>query len=411
MNTPADPPLLARGQPGTIAEATGQNGHVDSIYVLNSLALGGSERKIIRLAERLRARGAAPGIACLNGPYTLADSLDSEIPLWRLGRSGKFSFGALNRLRRLVHDARPRTLIAVNLYPALYVLAAAALVPAPRPRTVCLINTSINGARGGGWRARLYRLLLPLFDCTVHGCEVQRSMWLARDGAAWRRSQVIYNGVDLEAFRHEHLRVPVAQLRAQLGIPPGRFIIGSVGRLAREKNHAALITALARLKAAGVEAHLIIVGEGPLRADLQQQAARMRVCSRVSMPGAVPDVRPVLAALDVFVLPSTDVESFSNAALEAMAMARPVILSDIGGAGEMIRNGVDGFILSLEELDARLPPLLAALCAAPMRRAQLGLAARERIEREFSLDLMAARYEMLAAAETEGEHACATSPT
>lgn len=127
------------------------------------------------------------------------------------------------------------------------------------------------------------------------------------------------------------------------------------------------------------------------------------------MPGAVADVRPVLAAIDVFVLPSTDVESFSNAALEAMAMARPVILSSIGGAGEMVRNGVDGFILSPSELEARLPPLLAALCAAPMRRVQLGLAARERIEREFSLEVMAARYELLSAEAAGEEHACVTS--
>lgn len=398
MDIPADHRMLDSAQPGRTATVVDTDGRVDAIYVLNSLALGGSERKIVRLARRLRLRGATPGIACLNGPYTLADSVGSETPLWQLGRKGKFSIGAVNRLRRIVRDTRPRALVAVNLYPALYVLAAAALAPAPRPQTVCLINTSINGVRGGGWRAGLYRRILPLFDRTVHGCETQRSMWLARGGEAWRRSQVIYNGVDLDEFRHESLRVPMAQLRAQLGIPPGRFVIGSVGRLAREKNHAVLITALARLKAAGVEAHLIIAGEGPMRAELQQQAARQGVRSRVSLPGAVHDVRPVLAALDVFVLPSTDVESFSNAALEAMAMARPVILSNIGGAGEMVRHGVDGFVLSLDELEARLPPLLAGLCAAPMRRAQLGLAARERIEREFSLEAMAERYQTLSGA-------------
>jgi glycosyltransferase involved in cell wall biosynthesis len=411
MDIPADHRLLDRAQPERLATQSDASGRVDTIFVLNSLALGGSERKIVRLAERLRARGATPGVACLNGPYTLADSVGSEVPLWRLERKGKFSVGAVNRLRRIVRDARPRTLIAVNLYPALYVLAAAALAPAPRPRVVCLINTSINGVRGGGWRASLYRLLLPLFDRTVHGCETQRTMWLARDSAAWRRSQVIYNGIDLEEFRYEALRVPIAQLRAQLGIPPGRFVIGSIGRLAPEKNHAVLISALARLKAAGVDAHLFIAGEGPMRAELQQQAERQGVRSRVSLPGAVQDVRPVLAAMDVFVLPSTDVESFSNAALEAMAMARPVILSNIGGAGEMVRNGVDGYILSVDELEARLPPLLAALCAAPMRRAQLGLAARERVEKEFSIEAMTDRYRSLSVAPAGEEHTCATKPT
>ena len=88
--------------------------------------------------------------------------------------------------------------------------------------------------------------------------------------------------------------------------------------------------------------------------------------------GAVEDVRPVLAALDVFVLPSIAVESFSNAALEAMSMGRPVILSDIGGAREMINDGVEGYVVSPTELAARLPAMIAALYADRRKRQQMG---------------------------------------
>jgi glycosyltransferase involved in cell wall biosynthesis len=384
-------PVLAPGPAPSAAET------LDVLFVLNSLAIGGSERKIVRVANHLRARGVKAGVASLNEPHTLARYLENSVPWWRLGRRGKFSFAAVRRLLEIVKRRRPRTLMAVNLYPALYVLAVAVLAPRVRPRTVCLLNTSVIRSRGAPWRAWLYRRLLPFFDLTVHGCDAQRAHWLRRGSLAWRRSEVIYNGVDLGEFRMEALAAPVAQLRAQLGIPERRFVFGSIGRLAPEKNQAALVTALARLKAVGVTAHLVIAGEGPQRLALEEQAARLGVRGQMSLPGALPDVRAVLAALDVFVLPSTAIESFSNAALEAMAMSKPVILSAIGGAAEMVRHEVEGYVVPVADLDARLAPLLAGLCADPLRRARLGMAARSCVESRFSLAGMVDRYQGLSA--------------
>ncbi|HSD74575.1 MAG TPA: glycosyltransferase [Steroidobacteraceae bacterium] len=407
MDVPLDQRML--GTRSAIAPdraASGAADTLDVLFVLNSLALGGSERKIVRVANQLRARGVRAGIASLKEPHTLARYIDNKVPWWRLGRRGKFSIAAVRRLLGVVNRHRPRTLIAVNLYPALYVLSAAALARQARPRTACLLNTSLVNSRGLPWRAWLYRRLLPLFDRTVHGCDAQRVMWLRAGSRAWRRSEVIYNGVDLGEFRIEALPAPVARLRAQLGIPGARFVFGSVGRLAAEKNHAALITALARLRAAGLDAHLVVAGEGPQRRALEQQAKGLGLGDRVSLPGALPDVRAVLASLDVFVLPSTTIESFSNAALEALAMARPVIMSAIGGAAEMVRDGVEGFVIPLAELDARLPPLLAALCADPERRARLGAAGRERVETRFSLAGMLDHYEALAVGAARGACTC-----
>ena len=104
------------------------------------------------------------------------------------------------------------------------------------------------------------------------------------------------------------------------------------------------------------------------------------------------DVRPVLGAIDLFVLPSVAVESFSNAALEAMSMGRPVILSDVGGAREMIDDGVEGYVVSPTELAARLPALIAALYAEPRKRLHMGQAARARAVNCFSVSAMSAGY-------------------
>jgi len=388
------------------AQPTAQEGvraqvavRLDVLFVLNNLKLGGSERKVLRLVERLHHIGIHAGIACLNGPYPLATTLPHTVALFKLERRGPFSPAAVWRLRRLVLAHRPATLVSVNLYPSLYVLACAALLASPRPRTVGLINTATYVT--SGLRRLLYQRLLPLLHATVHGSQTQRASWFQADAPAAQRSTVIYNGVDLAKFAPGTTAGQAQLLRAQLGIPPGRFVIASVGRLAPEKNQTLLIDALQRMHSSGVDAHLVLAGDGPLRESLRAQAVDKGVGSRVSFTGAIDDVRPVLDLMDVFVLPS--VETFSNAALEAMAMGKPVVLNARGGAPEMVDDGVEGYVIAPTELGARLPAVLAALCAEPRRRAQLGLAARQRMERSFSMDAMVARYVGLLSAKSPEE--------
>jgi glycosyltransferase involved in cell wall biosynthesis len=169
-----------------------------------------------------------------------------------------------------------------------------------------------------------------------------------------------------------------------LRLPPNAFVIGSVGRLAVEKNQRALIDALAVLRDRAIDAHLVLVGEGSQRAELERRAQELGLESHVTLAGSQRDVRPWLAALDVFVLPSTHIETFSNAALEAMSMAKPVILSEVGGAREMVRDGIDGYTLACDTLDATLPDVLSRLHDDAQLRAKLGRAARERVQAKFS---------------------------
>ena len=365
----------------------------DILFALACLAVGGSERKIARMANRLKEEGMAVSLACLNGPYTLESGLRRDLPLHKLERRGRFSLNAAWKLRRIIRRERPATVMSVNLYASLYV-ACATLLMRDRPRTVALVNTSTF--RGRRLIKRLYQAVLTRFDHTVHGSRVQRDFWLT-DADAARKSSVVYNGVDSAAFEATVSFEAAKRLREKLGIKPSALLIGTVGRLAPEKNQEVLLSSLRRLRVARVDAHLVIAGDGPLRAALLRRAADLEIADRVHLIGELEDVRPVLGALDVFVLPSVAVESFSNAALEAMSMGRPVILSDIGGAREMIDDGVEGYVVSPTELSARLPALIAALYAEPRKRQQMGQAARARAVTCFSVGAMAAAYRGLLA--------------
>ena len=372
--------------------ASSTHAELQALFVLNSLAVGGSETKIVRVVNALLRRRMVAGIAYLNGPDDLLSALSADVPVRRLERRGKFSASALRELRMLIQERRPQVVLSVNMYPALYVALATAGMDR-RPRTIGLLNTTVL-KDGDRWRQSFYRPFLRRLDGFVYGCELQRASWSPELRCEQSRSTVIYNGVDTDYFSPQPETQRLAE-RRRLGIAARAFVIGSVGRLAPEKNHKALIGAVAELRRRSIDAHLLLVGEGELRAQLEQQAAQLQLREHVTFAGLQRDVRPAVSMADVFVLPSTHVETFSNAALEAMAMGKPVILSRIGGAAEMIRDGVEGFTVEVAELDEQLPSLLSRLHADVALRDRMGRAAWERVRRQFSLQAMVEGYASL----------------
>jgi glycosyltransferase involved in cell wall biosynthesis len=369
------------------------NRDIQALFVLSSLGLGGSETKTVRIVNSLSSRGVRTGVAYLTSPDDLRAALDPSIPVWHLQRRGKLSFRATHALRSIIREYKPQVVLAVNLYPALYV-ALAGLALADCPRTVGLINTS-EFTPERAWQTSFYRPVMKRLDRTVYGSDLQRSRWLSLLRYPNERTLVLYNGVDTEHFAPDTGQWQRSDERRRFGVPANAFLAGTVGRLVPEKNHVALIDAVAQLRRTGIDAWLLLVGDGRLREELEGRAARLGVRNEVIFAGSMNDVRPALHCMDVFVLPSTHVETFSNAALEAMSMCKPVILSDIGGATEMVRNGVDGFTIGRAELPSGLVPLLSQLYASEELRQRLGRAARERVLCDFSLNTMVEGYARL----------------
>jgi glycosyltransferase involved in cell wall biosynthesis len=209
----------------------------------------------------------------------------------------------------------------------------------------------------------------------------------ATTGFPAARITTIRNGVNLERFHvagHDGAR-------AALGLPQQARIVGTVGRLVPVKDQATLVDAVAELGRSGVAATLVIAGDGPERAKLEARAAERGVDLRLL--GYRPDVEQVLAALDVFVLSSIS-EGLSNTILEAMAAARAVVATRVGGAEEMIADGVTGVLVPASDAAAMAAALRRVLAAAD-GGAAMGAAARQRVESEFTLAGMMQRYERM----------------
>jgi glycosyltransferase involved in cell wall biosynthesis len=168
-------------------------------------------------------------------------------------------------------------------------------------------------------------------------------------GVPAERCVLIENGIDTEQFRRTQ---PRAEAKAKLGLTPGRFVIGGVGRLSPEKGFDVLLDAARRLVAEGLDAGVVIAGEGDEHPRLLARARELGIAERVRLLGYCADVRPVFEAMDVFAL-SSHREGLPNVVLEAMAMETPVAATRIAGVPRLIHDQESGLLVapgSAEEL-------------------------------------------------------------
>jgi len=222
-----------------------------------------------------------------------------------------------------------------------------------------------------------------------------------RVGIAPRRIAQIYNGVDTVRFAPPAAGAHGLRARAPVpGCPftsPQHWLVGTVGRMQTVKDQTllarAFVRALALAPALRPRLRLVLVGEGPLRAQAQAILAEAGAADLAWLPGERSDVPDVMRGLDLFVLPS-QAEGISNTILEAMACACPVLATRVGGNAELVEAGVTGELVPAGDVEA-MAQALVALASDPARSAQLGQAGRARVEQRFSLHAMVGAYQRL----------------
>ena len=192
----------------------------------------------------------------------------------------------------------------------------------------------------------------------------------------------------------------VAQRRAW-GLPDGAFTIGIVARLSPVKNHALLLKAAAQLD---TRFHVVLIGDGPSRAGLEELARQLRIESRVHFAGEIVSPRNLHQFFDVSVLCSSS-EGFPNSLIEAMAAARPVVATPVGGVADAVTHDVTGILVPVDD-PAPLAGALRMLEADPLLRTRLGETGREvarmKFRQELVIEKLTALYEMLAGCRPAG---------
>jgi glycosyltransferase involved in cell wall biosynthesis len=207
-------------------------------------------------------------------------------------------------------------------------------------------------------------------------------------GAGSARDVERFAGLPAGSVRTIHHGVPDLPLRT-VERPSSGFVVGSIGRLDRQKGLDVLVDALASIP----DAFALLVGDGPERKDLLERAAAAGLADRLEITGWRENARDFLTALDVFVLPSR-FEGFPQAVVEAMLAERPVVASDVGSVSESVIDSGTGFLVPPDDATA-LAEAVRRLRDDPELGRELGRRGRARALEEFSLTRMARAYEAL----------------
>lgn len=354
--------------------------------VLHSLEVGGAEVLAARLARRLQGSFRFLFV-CLDKLGTLGQDLQAEgFPVEVLHRRPGLDWRLTFRLARLLRRENVALLHAHQYTPFFYALTARGL----GWRIPVLFTEHGRHFPDFPRRKRMIanRLLMSRRDRVVGVGEAVRQAVIANEGIAQDRVEVIYNGIDLDAFGSRGSDRDNA--RQEIGVGPDNLVVIQVARLDYLKDHLTALRTLERVAALRPEVRLVLVGEGPERVKIEAEIRKRRLGEHVRLLGLRSDVKRLIGAADVFLLTSIS-EGIPLTVIEAMSAGLPVVSTHVGGVAEIVVDGQTG-LLAPAGNDEILAEHLSSLASEPVRRRQMGHLGCERSRTLFYERRMHAEY-------------------
>ena len=360
------------------------------VHIIHRLAIGGLENGLVNLINHMRVDRYRHAIVCMTQSTDFRLRIkNTDVEVYELHKKPGHDFSLYFRLWGLLRRLRPAVVHTRNI--GTLECQFIALLAGVHARVHGEHGRDMNDLHGrNATYLRLRKVFRPL---------ISRYIAVSHDLAQWLRDQVqvpaarvvqIYNGVDEQRFRPR-----ASWLREVLPAgfaPPGSVVLGTVGRMSGEKDQLTLVRAfrLARARCPQSQLRLVLVGDGPLKAEIEREILEGQLEGQVWMPGARSDIAEILRALDIFVLPSLG-EGISNTILEAMASGLAVIATRVGGNPELVVENETGVLVPAANPEAMAQAIMNCL-TQPILMRQHGQAGRARIERQYSMDAMVRQY-------------------
>lgn len=367
---------------------TSDPGSVHILFLLTSKSIGGAEVHAIMLANELRRCEFRVSLVFLkeesDGPdfVKLADGITS----FSAGVKSKVDGAAIATLRAFAEGEAVDVIVCINPFPLLYAIAIGKL-SIRKVRIAEILHSTEPFALKTRLKMLAYRPLFWAADLLIYVCDNQRKYWEAN--WLWARTvHVIHNGVDLARFSG-FTPDNKYKFRKKYGFTESDYVVGLCAYMRPEKGHVDLVKAVAVARSRNIDVKCLLIGDGPSRLDIENAIASCQLESKVSITGLVDDVRLAIASCDVISIPSRN-ETFSMAALEAMASHKPVIMSDVGGASELVQSGLNGYLYTKGGTDELA--YCIEMLADPAQREALGRRAYETVEAKFSSYAMVRKY-------------------
>jgi glycosyltransferase involved in cell wall biosynthesis len=355
--------------------------------MITELRPAGAERCVYELAKRLDRSRFDVLVVALRGGQVQQMLADAGVRVHVLGVRGKWDLVRFGTLVDVLRRERINIVHTHLFHADLAGRPAARLAAVPR-----LVHTvHVADPRLRPWRFAYARVMAGYCDRIVCVSRAVLEHHRRRSGLPAERYTVIHNGIAVEEyFRDDQAR---GRLRAQWGVAEDRVLVAYVGRLDRQKGLDTLVSAMAHLAARGHPMELVIAGEGPQRRLVENFVAHGEGGARARFLGFTSDVRGVLSAADVLVMPSRW-EGFGLVAAEAMAAGLPIIATRVPALMEVLEDGRTAILTDRED-SVGLSEALERLAADAQLRKQLGQAAHEDVVARFRIEDTIAAHEKL----------------
>lgn len=366
---------------------------INIMLAINSLIIGGAEQQFLELVKGLDKNRFKPIVVTIysGGPLEPEVKNIPGIEFICLNRKSKYDFSILLKILFLLRK-KHIDIIQPFLTPSTFFTLLPAMIGGI-PVKIITERGNMRNNSGRGYRTylRIEDLLTRFADWIIPNSESGRK-YLIKRGLNPARIKVIYNGINTQRLIPDPAKV--TQIRESLKLSKSGVVIGISASLIPLKDHVTFLKAAQTISKIMPQTKFVILGDGPLRSNLEKMVRELGIDSSVIFMGNQVEVSPYLAAFDIACLCSAEPEGCSNAILEAMALGKPVVATDAGGNRELVEDGKTGFLVPVKNPQALADAIVSCIKQPELTR-QMGQRAREIILTRFSLDRMICDYETL----------------
>ena len=352
------------------------------LFIIDGLEFGGGERVFLQLASGLRNRYRIAVATNASGKFA-QELTNLEIKTFSVDMSRQLAFKAILQLRDIIREDKVNLVHSQGARADFFARLAGKI--ADSPHILCTMAMPVEGFNVGPVRKKVYCLLdqfsAQYVERFIVVSDSLKSFLTEVRGIPPQKVVRIYNGIEVNRYQPNTREIT---LRNKWGISVSTKLIGAIGRMVWQKGFEFLIRAMTNITAAFPETRLLFVGDGPLRSKLEALAKKLNIDDKIIFTGFRSDVIRILSVIDILAVPSV-LEGFPMITLEGMAMAKPIVATCIQGITEQISHNHEGILVKPKDAVA-LANGIQQLLLDEKLALKLGKSAREKVEKQFSID-------------------------
>ena len=356
------------------------------LHIISGLQPGGTEKFLVKLIEAWKGKDFEHAVIAFDDGILKENFARLGISPIILTQKNWYDFRFLSLLFVSVKKLKPDIIHCRNAtHVIIYGSIVAKILNLP---LVVSVHGHPDFLAGSSFIKRLWYVVQKRSDKIVTVSNSLKDVLIRKGGIRPDKITVIHNGIGLVNTQCDPIMEQ--KMRQELSIDNSDRIIGCVGTLRSVKGHKYLIQAMPLILDKFPHTCLVLVGDGPLRNDLERLAEKLKVRERIMFLGYRPDVSELMNIFDIFILPSLS-EGLSNVLLEAMAASKPVIATNVGGNPEVVEDGRTGLLVPPKD-PKKIAEAVNELLDNKNKRLEMGKAGLERVKEKFSISKTVREY-------------------